>query len=107
MGQSTSPHERTDSWISALFCVNFKFDLFLCEIVTQIYVKIPPNSLSGSPEPLRSLFETENSEDVRQDQPASRVQMFNSRGVSTGQPEVSCVQHVSLRTFKQEPTQGI
>lgn len=37
------------------------------------------------------------------DQPAARVQMFHPRDVSTGKPEVSCIQHVPLGTFKQEP----
>lgn len=46
MGKSTLP----------LYYVLFKFELFLYEILTltQIYVKIPQHSLSGSPELLRS-----------------------------------------------------
>ncbi len=31
--------------------------------------------------------------------------MFYSRGVSSSQPEVSCIQHVPLGTLKQEPAQ--
>ena len=36
-------------------------------------------------------------------QPAARVQMIHSGDVSCGKPEVSCIQHSSLGTFKQEP----
>ncbi len=36
-------------------------------------------------------------------QPAAGVQMLHSWCVSSGQPEVTCIQHDSLGAFKQEP----
>jgi len=37
------------------------------------------------------------------DRPAAGVQMLDPGRVSNSQPEVSCVQHISLATLKQEP----
>lgn len=41
------------------------------------------------------------------DQPASRMQLLYSGCVSSRQPEVSCVQHVSSGALKQEPRKPV